>query len=93
MTDLISTGWTCQQCSAAFISTPPDTGLCRDCTVTRLGEIFYGPPRVVVAAGQSDCLRHMLADAIAYRRALSRLEPGPREYKQLARDLGGGGLR
>jgi hypothetical protein len=69
MTNLISTRWTCQNCGAAFISTPPDSGLCRDCTVTRLREIFHGPPRVVLSATQSDCLRDMLADAIAYRRA------------------------
>jgi len=67
VTDLISTAWTCQQCGAAFISTPPDSGLCRDCTVIRLRDIFRGPPRVVLSAAQSACLRAMLADAIAYR--------------------------
>jgi hypothetical protein len=29
--DLISTSWTCQRCGGAFISTPPDSGLCPDC--------------------------------------------------------------
>jgi hypothetical protein len=31
--DLISTSWSCQRCGAAFISTPPDHGLCSDCLI------------------------------------------------------------
>jgi hypothetical protein len=29
--NLISTSWTCQRCGGAFISTPPESGLCEDC--------------------------------------------------------------
>ena len=29
--DLISTSWTCLRCGAAFISTPPEHGLCDQC--------------------------------------------------------------
>ena len=28
---LISTPWSCQRCGAAFISTPPEHGLCDQC--------------------------------------------------------------
>jgi hypothetical protein len=31
MTNLISTSWSCACCGAAFISTPPDHGLCDQC--------------------------------------------------------------
>ena len=29
--NLISTSWSCQRCGAAFISTPPEHGLCDQC--------------------------------------------------------------
>jgi DNA-directed RNA polymerase subunit RPC12/RpoP len=29
--NLISTPWSCQRCGAAFISTPPEHGLCGQC--------------------------------------------------------------
>ena len=29
--NLISTSWSCARCGAAFISTPPDHGLCDQC--------------------------------------------------------------
>jgi predicted amidophosphoribosyltransferase len=29
--DLISTSWSCQRCGGAFISTPPEYGLCDQC--------------------------------------------------------------
>ena len=29
--NLISTSWSCTRCGAAFISTPPDHGLCAQC--------------------------------------------------------------
>jgi hypothetical protein len=29
--NLISTSWSCQRCGAAYISTPPDHGLCDQC--------------------------------------------------------------
>ena len=28
---LLGTGWTCNQCSAAYIGTPPEGGLCQAC--------------------------------------------------------------
>ncbi len=28
---LLGTGWTCKQCGAAYIGTPPDDGLCEAC--------------------------------------------------------------
>src|SRR5262249_16385364 len=30
--NLISTSWSCQRCGAAYISTPPEHGLCGQCT-------------------------------------------------------------
>jgi len=29
--DLISTSWSCVRCGAAFLSIPPEHGLCEDC--------------------------------------------------------------
>ena len=29
--NLISTSWSCVRCGAAYISTPPETGLCDQC--------------------------------------------------------------
>ena len=29
--NLISTSWSCQRCGAAFVSTPPEHGLCDQC--------------------------------------------------------------
>jgi DNA-directed RNA polymerase subunit RPC12/RpoP len=29
--ELISTSWSCARCGAAFISIPPEHGLCEDC--------------------------------------------------------------
>jgi len=66
---VISTSWSCARCGAAYISTPPDSGLCDDCTVRSLRDIFYGAGRTFLSATQSDCLHDMLTDAIAYRRA------------------------
>ena len=31
--NLTSTSWSCARCGAAFISTPPETGLCDQCLV------------------------------------------------------------
>ena len=31
--NLISTSWSCQRCGAAFISTPPEHGLCDQCLI------------------------------------------------------------
>ena len=41
--DLTSTSWTCLRCGAAYISTPPDTGLCDQC-VSDLEAIFRFAP-------------------------------------------------
>lgn len=67
--NLISTSWSCARCGAAFISTPSDSGLCRNCAVVTLREIFYGPAQIALTASQSDCLHNMLADATAHRSA------------------------
>ena len=42
--NLISTSWSCARCGAAFISTPPENGLCDQCisdleALTRLARI------------------------------------------------------
>src|SRR5215469_12396331 len=66
--DLISTSWSCERCGAAFISSPPDTGLCDDCIVASFREIF-GPGTVVLNTTLTGSVRDMLADAIAYRDA------------------------
>jgi hypothetical protein len=141
---LISTSWSCQRCGAAFISTPPEHGLCDQCIVdlealartslpetpacplcggpvcpdcgdamvtvlvptpiptaasvaeqvdrliagyrahrqqvtglpgdrapAMLPDPTPGSARVVLTANQSDCLRDMLADAIAYNSAVA----------------------
>jgi len=65
--DLISTRWCCARCGAAYIGTPPETGICNDCTVVSLREIFYGAARLTLTQDQADCLAGMLADATAYR--------------------------
>jgi len=64
--EVISTSWSCDRCGAAFISTPPDTGLCDDCIVASFREIF-GPGTVVLNTTLTGSVREMLADAIAYR--------------------------
>jgi hypothetical protein len=72
VTNIISTPWTCQRCGAAYISAPPDTGICRDCTVTQLRDIFYGPPtpaHLALTSEQAVLLQRMLGDATAYRAA------------------------
>ena len=65
--DLISTRWSCGRCGAAYISTPPDTGICDDCIVVSLRQIFYGAATAALTTAQVGCLRGMLTDAIAYR--------------------------
>ena len=69
--NMISTAWSCTCCGAAFISSPPDSGLCDDCAVVALREIIYGAARMVFTAAQSDRLCEMLADAMAFRSALT----------------------
>lgn len=64
--DVISTSWSCARCGAAYISTPPDSGLCDDCTVVSLRQIFYGTAGLTLTTDQADCLAGMLADAIAH---------------------------
>ena len=64
--DLISTSWSCNRCGAAYIGTPPDSGICNDCTVVALRQIFYGAARPTLTQDQADCLAGMLADAIAH---------------------------
>ena len=46
--NLISTSWSCARCGAAFISAPPETGLCDQClsdleALTRLARIAHQP--------------------------------------------------
>jgi len=65
--DVISTRWSCARCGAAYIGTPPDTGLCDDCIVVSLRQIFYGAATTALTADQAGCLRGMLADATSYR--------------------------
>ncbi len=46
--NLISPSWSCQRCGAAFISTPPEHGLCDQCladleAIARLAPIAHQP--------------------------------------------------
>jgi predicted amidophosphoribosyltransferase len=46
--DLISTSWNCLRCGGAYISTPPETGLCDQCirdleAIARLAPIANEP--------------------------------------------------
>ena len=68
---VISTSWSCARCGAAYISIPPENGLCDDCTVRTLREIFFGTRQIMLNAADTDCLHDMLTDAIAYRRGQS----------------------
>jgi hypothetical protein len=63
---VISMSWSCARCGAAYISTPPESGICNDCTVVSLREIFYGAARLTLTQDQADCLAAMVADATAH---------------------------
>ena len=69
---VISTSWSCARCGAAYIGTPPDTGICNDCTVVSLREIFYGAARLTLTQDQADCLVGMLADATEHCKSRAR---------------------
>ena len=66
---VISTSWSCARCGAAYISTPPENGLCDDCTVRALREIFFGTRQIMLNAS-----RYRLPPRHAHRR--HRLPPG-----------------
>jgi DNA-directed RNA polymerase subunit RPC12/RpoP len=58
--NLISTSWSCQRCGAAFISTPPEHGLCGQCladleAITRLAPITSRPCPVCGGPVCADC--------------------------------------
>jgi hypothetical protein len=54
--NLISTPWTCQGCGGAFISTPPDSGLCPDCLRTAECACPHpGAPLYVCPDAQAAC--------------------------------------
>ena len=58
--DLISTSWTCLRCGAAYISTPPDTGLCDQCAadleaIARLAPIANQPCPLCGGPVCADC--------------------------------------
>jgi DNA-directed RNA polymerase subunit RPC12/RpoP len=58
--DLISTSWSCQRCGAAFISTPPEHGLCGQCladleVLARLAPIANQPCPLCGGPVCADC--------------------------------------
>jgi hypothetical protein len=58
--DLISTSWNCLRCGAAYISTPPDTGLCDQCisdleAIARLAPLASQPCPVCGGPVCADC--------------------------------------
>jgi DNA-directed RNA polymerase subunit RPC12/RpoP len=57
---LISTSWSCQRCGAAFISTPPESGLCDQCldeleALARLAPITNQPRPLCGGPVCADC--------------------------------------
>ena len=55
-----STSWSCQRCGAAFISTPPEHGLCGQCladleAITRLAPIAHQPCPMCGGPVCADC--------------------------------------
>jgi hypothetical protein len=58
--NLISTPWSCQRCGAAFISTPPEHGLCDLCLIelelsVRLAPIAHRPCPTCGGSACADC--------------------------------------
>jgi predicted amidophosphoribosyltransferase len=58
--DLISTSWTCLRCGAAYISTPPDSGLCDQCirdleAIARLAPVANQPCPACGGPVRADC--------------------------------------
>jgi hypothetical protein len=55
--NLISTSWSCQRCGAAFISTPPEHGLCDQCIgdLEALARLAIPAPRPCPACGGPVC--------------------------------------
>jgi hypothetical protein len=58
--NLISPSWSCQRCGAAFISTPPEHGLCDQCladleAITRLAPIVHQPCPMCGGPVCADC--------------------------------------
>jgi len=55
--NLISTSWSCQRCGAAFISTPPDHGLCCQCIsdLETLARLAVPAPQPCPACGGPVC--------------------------------------
>ena len=58
--NLISTSWSCQRCGAAFISTPPEHGLCDHCLAElelsfRLAPIAHRPCPLCGGPVCADC--------------------------------------
>jgi len=55
--NMISTSWSCTRCGAAFISTPPDHGLCDQCIadLEALARLAVLAPRPCPACGGPVC--------------------------------------
>jgi hypothetical protein len=58
--NLIGTSWSCQRCGAAFISTPPENGLCDQCladleALARLAPIANQPCPLCGGPVCADC--------------------------------------
>jgi hypothetical protein len=79
--NLISTSWSCQRCGAAFISTPPQHGLCEQCVtdLEALARLVVPAPQPCPACGGPVC-----ADC---GKALIVLTPLGSELPQLAGEV------
>ena len=87
--NLISTTWSCQRCGAAFISTPPDNGLCDDCL--RDAPMHLPAARRPRMSARTRCLPAPHAAARSARTAASALMllVPVASYTQLAHARGG----
>ena len=83
--NLISTSWSCQRCGAAFISTPPEHGLCDQCladleALARLAPIAAQPCPACGGPVCADCgQRIALAVPVPWPMTIHMINPQPAE--------------
>jgi hypothetical protein len=85
--NLISTSWSCARCGAAFISTPPEHGLCEQCVadLEALAKLAVPAPQPCPTCGGPVC-----ADC---GKALLVLIPTAGTSPELAGEVSGDGGR